>query len=392
MSNHLIPLPSDLSFWRSRLFSLFEPVVLSQYEHATYWQWIDNIYSFQGSETQRTTGEYVLYGECRLVKSRISNTRAVTKVGTKRRCTGEHMPDQCSVRVRLERKVSLDGMITYILSRYAGSGQRGLVSQEEAPLHSHTLDDSDRRKRNSGIKSLVIKQLLNHVDPGQIRKNLFGNGIYDGDVRIVEAGGRYLETKEIINIRASKAVREQLNVVDQRVLKASISWDEDLTRCMDFLSENGYLMEKIHADIDIPRDRRIPGSMATTRSCFGLVFAKEERLRYLATHGTLTLFDSTHGTNKHGFNLFTFMVRDSFGTWIPAAFALLETETGKLIAKALQAVRAWTGDRWAPKFIITDDSASEQLGVRLAFEGTDLQVCDTGPGLFCDCFKLVAIY
>lgn len=109
------------------------------------------------------------------------------------------------------------------------------------------------------------------------------------------------------------------------------------------------------------------------RTCIGLVFAKEDRLKALEPHGVLTLFDSTHDVNIHGFNLFTFMVRDKYGAWIPAAHALLESESGELVGKTISTIHSWTGGKWVPQYFLTDDSAAEQLGVRLAFEGTGIE-------------------
>ena len=113
----------------------------------------------------------------------------------------------------------------------------------------------------------------------------------------------------------------------------------------------------------------------------GLVFACEDRIQTLCRRGYLTLLDSTHCTNKLGWFLFTLVVRDEQGSYIPCAHFLSSHEDGDIISAALKVIREWTGGPagWKLHYILTDDSAAEQRGVRLAFG--DIQ--DTVRHLLC---------
>ncbi|KAK9491139.1 hypothetical protein V1508DRAFT_422710 [Lipomyces doorenjongii] len=91
-----------------------------------------------------------------------------------------------------------------------------------------------------------------------------------------------------------------------------------------------------------------------------------DRVVTLRRRGHLTIFDSTHNTNVYGYNLFTFMVRNEFGTWIPGTHALVELENSDILSKAL---RARNGLSIGMRYFLTDDSAVEQLAVKMAFPG-----------------------
>lgn len=85
--------------------------------------------------------------------------------------------------------------------------------------------------------------------------------------------------------------------------------------------------------------------------------------------GYLILMDSTHNTNLLKWKLFTLMIRDGCGCWIPGAHMLAEAEDGDIIGGFLRQIKRWTRRAWRLRYIITDDSAAEQRGVNLAFRG-----------------------
>ena len=77
--------------------------------------------------------------------------------------------------------------------------------------------------------------------------------------------------------------------------------------------------------------------------------------------------DATHDTNHLKWLLYTVMVRDSSGSWLPLAHFLTEKGDGDIIALALRKIKGWSG--WIPRYFITDDSTAEQRAVRLVFPG-----------------------
>ncbi len=106
------------------------------------------------------------------------------------------------------------------------------------------------------------------------------------------------------------------------------------------------------------------------------VFGSRDRIQTLCQRGKLTLLDSTHRTNKLGWFLFTLVVRDEQGSFIPCAHFLSSNEDGDIIGASLRVIREWTGglEGWKLAYILTDDSAAEQRGVRLAFDDVESQV------------------
>ena len=67
-----------------------------------------------------------------------------------------------------------------------------------------------------------------------------------------------------------------------------------------------------------------------------VAFAKRSRLRILMRRGHLTLMDSTHNTNHLKWKLFTLMIRDEYGSWIPGAHMLTTNEDGDIIGEFLR--------------------------------------------------------
>jgi hypothetical protein len=56
-----------------------------------------------------------------------------------------------------------------------------------------------------------------------------------------------------------------------------------------------------------------------------LVFALPDRLQVLADRGMLSLMDATHDSNKLKWLLYTIMVRNQYGSYVPAAHILLRS-------------------------------------------------------------------
>jgi len=99
----------------------------------------------------------------------------------------------------------------------------------------------------------------------------------------------------------------------------------------------------------------------------GLVWALRERMPVLKKHGKLALMDATHDTNHLKWLLYTLMVRDSSGSWLPLAHFLTQKGDGDIIALALRKIKGWSG--WIPRYFIIDDLAAAQRAVRLIFLG-----------------------
>src|SRR4051812_23984277 len=83
--------------------------------------------------------------------------------------------------------------------------------------------------------------------------------------------------------------------------------------------------------------------------------------------------DATHKTNWLGWLLYTILVRDQYGSWIPVYHFLTKHGDGDIVQLCLSTVRKWvyqhTKKNWLLRYILTDDSAVEQKAVQRAFPG-----------------------
>ena len=52
-------------------------------------------------------------------------------------------------------------------------------------------------------------------------------------------------------------------------------------------------------------------------------------------HGRFVLIDATHKTNQLGWLLYTLMVRDDYGSWLPTCYILTEKPDGDILALGL---------------------------------------------------------
>src|SRR6266498_627323 len=77
--------------------------------------------------------------------------------------------------------------------------------------------------------------------------------------------------------------------------------------------------------------------------------------------------NSTHCTNRLNWFLYTVIVRDKCGSWVPTAHILTAREDSDIVACGLRILKRWCGDRWVLRYILTDGSAGEQSTVRKAF-------------------------
>jgi hypothetical protein len=83
--------------------------------------------------------------------------------------------------------------------------------------------------------------------------------------------------------------------------------------------------------------------------------------------------DSTHGPNWLGWFLYTIMVRDEGGSWLPCTHLLTQKEDSDIIAACLRLLRQWCGGSRGCRlhYFMTYDSATEQKAVKLAFRGLE---------------------
>ena len=113
------------------------------------------------------TGIEASWWQCRFLRQPDAPT-ASGIVNSSRR---DHTRTRCEVRIKVAKNLST-GIVTYTRTK-ASEGQE----------HSHSLDEIDQYKINSGVKNAVLEELRKGYSAKEVTKNLVGKGkasIYPG--------------------------------------------------------------------------------------------------------------------------------------------------------------------------------------------------------------------
>ncbi|EED24235.1 glutathione transferase, putative [Talaromyces stipitatus ATCC 10500] len=223
--------PPDLDAWRERLFNVDEPITLTEEQFQTYFPHVDNIYSHRSTQKYKRKPFVSHYWDCRL-KGRPSGTPKSDDPNKKKRKRVARERDLCDVKIKIteyfpeatmadisnHQKSGIDssvltsngnnhaspttlffpdggsdargssqpfGMLTpdpalaensslaaggqklYTIQRVNGNGGNGKTDGIGGG-HRHTLEDSDRVKKNSVHRYLLKKskdekKAMNHL-------------------------------------------------------------------------------------------------------------------------------------------------------------------------------------------------------------------------------------
>ncbi|TLD37744.1 hypothetical protein E2P81_ATG03419 [Venturia nashicola] len=210
----LTRIPIDIAHHRAALFALETPVQFDQKAWDRYWPFIDNVWclhSKQDAPSNLASGNTEkFWGGCRL--QRKWKHGDVNIAGRKRT---RREPGQCPAKFRLT---------------VHPNGVRILERSKEG--HSHDLDHIDSIKRNSGIRSLVGDPIFASWESGPILAYLkdTSNAPSTNPDLLTEAGGKYLERREIINIFAQH-LRKAYPNLDASQLKKQKEKYEGVKTC-----------------------------------------------------------------------------------------------------------------------------------------------------------------
>lgn len=107
-------------------------------------------------------------------------------------------------------------------------------------------------------------------------------------------------------------------------------------------------------------------NIASTCTPFVWIFQSPEQRAYLMKTRPKSLqLDSTHGLNQHGFPLSTLLGYDAQAACsMPVAFMISSVGTADVFTTFLKEVLRAMAGAYFPLYIVTDDDASEQKGVR----------------------------
>ncbi|KAF2088943.1 hypothetical protein K490DRAFT_38222 [Saccharata proteae CBS 121410] len=207
----LIPDPPNLEVWREKLFRLDDVVYMTEEEFRTYWPHVDNIYSHRSTQRYKRKPFVSHYWDCRL-KGRAPGTPKSDDPAKKKRKRVARERDLCDVKIRIteyqpgpaaeealadsrgQSQSSASGNPSYLSSstalntdqssqqwqlsnlasqmsiaqplfegklytiqRVNGTGGNGKADDIAGP-HRHTLEESDRIKKNSVIRWMLKDQ------------------------------------------------------------------------------------------------------------------------------------------------------------------------------------------------------------------------------------------
>ncbi|KAL2215799.1 putative glutathione transferase [Thermoascus aurantiacus ATCC 26904] len=194
----LIPNPPDLQAWRERLFNVDETIVLTEEQFQTYFPHVDNVYSHRSTQRYKRKPFISHYWDCRL-KGRPPGTPKSDDPNKKKRHRTARQRDLCDVKIKIteyfpgavpevhvagsgpgaggggENLNQQFGMLApnpallptglhpapsgakyYTIQRVNGSGGNGKADGVGGG-HRHTLEESDRIKKNS-VQRFLLKQ------------------------------------------------------------------------------------------------------------------------------------------------------------------------------------------------------------------------------------------
>ncbi|RAH47322.1 uncharacterized protein BO95DRAFT_359534 [Aspergillus brunneoviolaceus CBS 621.78] len=92
--------PPDLDLWRTRLFNIDEMIVLSEQQFLTYFPHIDNVYSHRSTQHYKRKPLVSHYWDCRL-KGRPPGTPKSTDPNKKKRKRTARERDLCDVKIKI---------------------------------------------------------------------------------------------------------------------------------------------------------------------------------------------------------------------------------------------------------------------------------------------------
>lgn len=214
---------------------------------------------------------------------------------------------------------------------------------------------SNMMKAPVAIKNAVRKEVEKGYRPTSVTTTLRAPTVPGVAELLDDSGGRFFRRQQVVNAAADWKLRNP----DHRISNRFASGSEQAEEALQYLDSANYLTKTVSVI-------RPDGVLSQ-----GFAFARPNAIDLLLHHGYLTMMDSTYHSCKLEWFLYTLMVRDSCGNWMPGAHFLTEYEDSYVLVECLRAAKQWCGDAggWQPRHFMTDDSAMEQRAVRESFRG-----------------------
>lgn len=177
--------------------------------------------------------------------------------------------------------------------------------------------------------TLAAGQVSQGYDVAAVAAHVTAQARPEDRLLLKELGGHWVSSKDVHN---SAAVYKAAGP-DVRRIGAQETWAEQIDSALRWLleqkkeEEGKWKARHITAHCD-----------ANGEASEGLVFGRRNRLRLLARRGYLTLMDATHNTNGMRWILYTVMIRETHGTWVPGAHILTAKADSNVIRLGLEQV------------------------------------------------------
>ena len=158
--------PPSLGQWRERLFRLDVPIEMRKEEFETYFPYVSNCWTRQGSEKKRKDNSLVYRYACLLSrKQHVPENPQVSTMNVKngkKRMTSVRKGETCQATMRV---VCLDNSV-FIERRPDKNGD--IVG------HTHDIDLCDSIHRNNGLRKAVDGGIVRNEAPSDILAGLQG--------------------------------------------------------------------------------------------------------------------------------------------------------------------------------------------------------------------------
>ena len=351
----LLDIPEELQRHRERLFELIEPITLSAAEYKSWWPWVERFWTLKDSRHWKNDPCISHRYRCRLFRKQL------TTKGEGKRNKLISTAIECPVTMTVVEHFTVNGdvrePVQFVLSK---TGRAATLE------HNHDIPTLDDFKRSRSMLETAAKYVSKGFRAADVFRALRAEDQPDLHQLFLNAGGGPLSLKDVHNAAAGYRRTHP----DIRLGGNKTACPEQVLQLLQWCSETG--LPHLH----VVSKRRKDGEESQ-----GVAFGSPSRLKTLRRRGWLTLCDATHDTNTLGWRLFTLMIRDEHCQWIPGGHFLAATEDTDTIRDCFLAVQQLTKERpngnfWQPRFMLTDDSAAEQLAVKEAFSyETDHILC-----------------
>jgi hypothetical protein len=345
---------------QTRFFRGEETITFTKEEQDIYWPFLNNVYT-------PASVEYVhknIRAISRPFWCRLHDTKPKTYTGktnenengppakkfssTSKKCRA---PVQCPKTMR--QTIFDDGRVTY-------------KPVNPKIQHNHDINEIHKTWRAKIFRDVAAEQVAGGYEPAAIYQSMSGGNGSRPDIELAvnRIGGSWFTRQDVIN--AAKSYRAQFP--DPRRVGKDFLPSLQIQQALDFFasqSDDPTVPIMCHFK-SLLVQRELDGEDSR-----GLVFASSAQLKVLSQRGCLVLMDATHNTNWLGWLLYTLLVRNECGSWLPVGHFLTEKSDGDIVCEALKTLKSWVWQTyrrdWPLRYFLTDDSAVEQKAVRNAF-------------------------